>query len=186
MHLLYIFTAGILPDAFCELEKGESVLLENTEETKSALFLLINKYILLKVNILKQGVLNQLILSYLRPLFVHPLKNLIFVFLISQEAHWNCLWNEKELVMHKDDWGNIRVKNRHLTQYLFQGVRLLCSMLAAAVLRRHLMVWKIFAPKFIFEVVGFGVTLLGLSLGYLIFIRTLAIVSACYAKFKLS
>ncbi|XP_023344806.1 GPI ethanolamine phosphate transferase 3 [Eurytemora carolleeae] len=107
-------TAGVLPDAFCELEKGESVLLENTEETKSALFLLINKYILLK------------------------------------------------------------------------GVRLLCSMMAAAVLRRHLMVWKIFAPKFIFEAVGFGVSLLGLILGYLIFIRVLSVVSACYAKFKLS
>ena len=46
-----LITAGVLPDAFCELEKGESVLLENTEETKSALFLLINKYILLKVNL---------------------------------------------------------------------------------------------------------------------------------------
>ena len=54
LHNLYTFLyiiAGVLPDAFCELEKGESVLLENTEETKSALFLLINKYILLKVNL---------------------------------------------------------------------------------------------------------------------------------------
>ncbi|XP_013403091.1 GPI ethanolamine phosphate transferase 3 [Lingula anatina] len=38
---------------------------------------------------------------------------------------------------------------------LFHAVKLLGSMLAAAVLRRHLMVWKIFAPRFIFQSVSF-------------------------------
>lgn len=41
-------------------------------------------------------------------------------------------------------------------RYLFvYGVQLLASVCAAAILRRHLMVWKIFAPKFLFEALGF-------------------------------
>lgn len=51
------------------------------------------------------------------------------------------------------------------------GVRMLSSMLAAALHRRHLMVWKIFAPRFIFEAVGFGVSLFAMCLSYLVFIR---------------
>ncbi|XP_072108568.1 GPI ethanolamine phosphate transferase 3 isoform X1 [Mobula birostris] len=44
-------------------------------------------------------------------------------------------------------------------RYLFAyGVQLLASVCAAAILRRHLMVWKIFAPKFLFEALGFIVT----------------------------
>ncbi|KAL8611892.1 hypothetical protein ACOMHN_033637 [Nucella lapillus] len=37
---------------------------------------------------------------------------------------------------------------------LFQGVKVLGTACAAGILRRHLMVWKIFAPRFIFEAVG--------------------------------
>uniref|UniRef100_A0A6M2DXA1 Putative product n=1 Tax=Xenopsylla cheopis TaxID=163159 RepID=A0A6M2DXA1_XENCH len=38
---------------------------------------------------------------------------------------------------------------------LLQGTRMFASMLAATILCRHLMVWKIFAPKFLFD--GFSV-----------------------------
>ncbi|CAG0917046.1 unnamed protein product [Notodromas monacha] len=38
------------------------------------------------------------------------------------------------------------------------SVRLFGCAIAAAVLRRHLMVWKIFAPRFLFELVGFCVS----------------------------
>ena len=55
------------------------------------------------------------------------------------------------------------------------GLRLLASMLASAVLRRHLMVWKIFAPRLIFEVVGFGVTAAAVVLGYLVAGRVLRV-----------
>ena len=51
------------------------------------------------------------------------------------------------------------------------GIRMLASMLAAAHLRRHLMVWKIFAPRFIFEAVGFAISLVSMSIGYAIFVR---------------
>lgn len=40
-------------------------------------------------------------------------------------------------------------------------------MLAATIHCRHLMVWKIFAPKLIFESIGILVTLVSVLLGYL-------------------
>ena len=53
----------------------------------------------------------------------------------------------------------------------FQGVRLFAAMLSAAVLRRHLMVWKIFAPRFIFEGIGFIVSAVAILLGYAVYVR---------------
>jgi len=54
---------------------------------------------------------------------------------------------------------------------VIQGLKLFTSMLSAAHHRRHLMVWKIFAPRFIFEAVGFLVSAVALCLGYLLFCR---------------
>jgi hypothetical protein len=44
-------------------------------------------------------------------------------------------------------------------------------MLAATIHCRHLMVWKIFAPKLIFEGLGLFVVLICVLLGYLLVIR---------------
>ncbi|KAG8131353.1 hypothetical protein E2320_017969, partial [Naja naja] len=52
-----------------------------------------------------------------------------------------------------------------LRYLLVLGLQLLASVLAAMILRRHLMVWKVFAPKFIFEAVGFVVSCVSLLLG---------------------
>ena len=54
---------------------------------------------------------------------------------------------------------------------VIQGMKLVTSMLTAAHHRRHLMVWKIFAPRFIFEGIGFLVSAVFLCLGYIVFIR---------------
>lgn len=54
---------------------------------------------------------------------------------------------------------------------LYHGTRIFCCMLAAAVHCRHLMVWMIFAPRFIFEGIGFFVTLGSIHLGYILMIR---------------
>uniref|UniRef100_UPI00398ED1EE GPI ethanolamine phosphate transferase 3 isoform X2 n=1 Tax=Pristiophorus japonicus TaxID=55135 RepID=UPI00398ED1EE len=57
-------------------------------------------------------------------------------------------------------------------RYLFvYGVQLLASVCAAAVLRRHLMVWKIFAPKFLFEALGFVVTSIYLLITFCFMMR---------------
>lgn len=52
-----------------------------------------------------------------------------------------------------------------------QALRLFGTMLAATLLRRHLMVWKIFAPRFIFEAIGFLVSLVSVVIGYCVFSR---------------
>ncbi|XP_058028448.1 GPI ethanolamine phosphate transferase 3 isoform X2 [Ahaetulla prasina] len=52
-----------------------------------------------------------------------------------------------------------------LRYLLILGLQLLASVLAAMILRRHLMVWKVFAPKFLFEAVGFVVSCVFLLLG---------------------
>jgi len=57
------------------------------------------------------------------------------------------------------------------------GLKMLASMVSAAHHRRHLMVWKIFAPRFIFEGIGFGVGLGVLCLSYLTFLRIQASLS---------
>jgi len=70
-------------------------------------------------------------------------------------------------------------------QYLvLKAAKLISSVLAAAVLRRHLMVWKIFAPNFIFEAVGFCVSLVSVVLGFVIFNRILSGMSRWYTKIQ--
>ena len=54
---------------------------------------------------------------------------------------------------------------------LFCSLRSLASMAAAAMHRRHLMVWKIFAPRFIFESARFVVTGAVILLGVVFFLR---------------
>jgi len=61
-----------------------------------------------------------------------------------------------------------------------QALRLLATMLAAIVLRRHLMVWKIFAPRFVFEAVGFLVSLGAVLAGYSLASRALSRLTKFY------
>ncbi|RDD40694.1 GPI ethanolamine phosphate transferase 3 [Trichoplax sp. H2] len=51
---------------------------------------------------------------------------------------------------------------------LFCGIKVFSAAIAAAVLRRHLMAWKIFAPRLLFEVSSFIITSLSALVGYLI------------------
>ncbi|XP_075416199.1 GPI ethanolamine phosphate transferase 3, catalytic subunit isoform X2 [Tenrec ecaudatus] len=69
-------------------------------------------------------------------------------------------------------------------KYLFVlGVQVLACALAASILRRHLMVWKVFAPKFIFEAVGFIVSSVGLLLGIALVMRVDGAVSSWFKQF---
>merc|ERR550525_625450 len=67
---------------------------------------------------------------------------------------------------------------------VLHSARLLASMLAAAVLRRHLMVWKIFAPRFIFEGIGFGVSAASTLAGYLCLCRFIDSIAAFYRRLE--
>ncbi|KAM4707713.1 GPI ethanolamine phosphate transferase 3 [Discoglossus pictus] len=66
-------------------------------------------------------------------------------------------------------------------KYLFiQGVQLLSCVCAAMILRRHLMVWKVFAPKFLFEALGFMVSSTFLVLGIALVLRVDCAVSSWF------
>jgi len=66
-----------------------------------------------------------------------------------------------------------------ICKYLtIQGSRLLCSMAAAALLRRHLMVWKIFAPRFIFEALSFIVSISVILLTFILMMSVQASLSS--------
>ncbi|XP_037349010.1 GPI ethanolamine phosphate transferase 3 isoform X1 [Talpa occidentalis] len=72
-------------------------------------------------------------------------------------------------------------------KYLFVlGIQILACALAASILRRHLMVWKVFAPKFIFEAVGFIVSSVGLFLGISLVMRVDGAVSSWFRQLVLS
>lgn len=67
---------------------------------------------------------------------------------------------------------------------VMRAARMITTVLAAAVLRRHLMVWKIFAPNFIFETVGFCVSVVSVVTGFLIFNRALSVLNKWYCKIQ--
>ncbi|XP_005362115.1 GPI ethanolamine phosphate transferase 3 isoform X2 [Microtus ochrogaster] len=72
-------------------------------------------------------------------------------------------------------------------KYLFVlGVQILACALAASILRRHLMVWKVFAPKFIFEATGFIVSSVGLLLGIALVMRVDGAMSSWFRRLVLA
>lgn len=70
-------------------------------------------------------------------------------------------------------------------KYLFVlGMQLLACVGAAMVLRRHLMVWKVFAPKFLFEALGFVVSSVCLLLGISLVLRVDCALSAWFQRLR--
>ena len=78
-----------------------------------------------------------------------------------------------------------QVFNLCIRYCILQSLRVFATMLAAAIHRRHLMVWKIFAPRFIFEGIGCVVSFVFVTFGYMIFVRIQNSVSSYYQKLQL-
>ncbi|XP_062870307.1 GPI ethanolamine phosphate transferase 3 [Trichomycterus rosablanca] len=71
-------------------------------------------------------------------------------------------------------------------RYLFvSGAQVLASVCAAAILRRHLMVWKVFAPKLMFEASGFVVGSVFVLVGVALVLRTDVAVARLFHKLRL-
>ncbi|XP_074473324.1 GPI ethanolamine phosphate transferase 3 [Sebastes fasciatus] len=69
------------------------------------------------------------------------------------------------------------------TRYLFiLGAQVFASVCAAAILRRHLMVWKVFAPKLMFEASGFLVSSASLLIGVTLVLRVDVAVGRWFKK----
>lgn len=54
---------------------------------------------------------------------------------------------------------------------ILQSLRVFCAMLACTIHCRHLMVWKIFAPRFIYEAIASYVIFAGILIGFLMVAR---------------
>lgn len=54
---------------------------------------------------------------------------------------------------------------------ILQGVKVIASMVACTILCRHLMVWKIFAPRFIYEGIASYISFVAIILGFVILMR---------------
>ncbi|XP_066507650.1 GPI ethanolamine phosphate transferase 3 [Hoplias malabaricus] len=68
-------------------------------------------------------------------------------------------------------------------RYLFvSGAQVLASVCAAAILRRHLMVWKVFAPKLMFEASGFLVASVFVLVGVTLVLRVDVAVARLFQK----
>ncbi|XP_071440560.1 GPI ethanolamine phosphate transferase 3 [Hetaerina americana] len=67
---------------------------------------------------------------------------------------------------------------------MFQGLRVLLCMAAAALHRRHLMVWKIFAPKIIFESISLFISMFGVFLGYTLVLRVTKVLKVMMRKLE--
>lgn len=55
---------------------------------------------------------------------------------------------------------------------LLYALKVLSCLMSAGILRRHLMVWKIFAPRFVFEIATFPVVCLSVLFSFLLVVRT--------------
>ncbi|XP_017837344.2 GPI ethanolamine phosphate transferase 3 [Drosophila busckii] len=55
--------------------------------------------------------------------------------------------------------------------FMLQGIKIFCAMMACTMHCRHLMVWKIFAPRFIYEALATFVGLPAIIVGYLLLVR---------------
>ena len=54
---------------------------------------------------------------------------------------------------------------------ILQGVKVMASMIACTILCRHLMMWKIFAPRFIYEGIGSYISFISIIVGFALLIR---------------
>ena len=77
-----------------------------------------------------------------------------------------------------------QVFNLCIRYCILQSLRVFATMLAAAIHRRHLMVWKIFAPRFIFEGIGCVVSFVFVTFGYMLFVRIQNCLSGYYQKLQ--
>ncbi|XP_075165839.1 phosphatidylinositol glycan anchor biosynthesis class O [Haematobia irritans] len=77
-----------------------------------------------------------------------------------------------ELILYENETTFIGSVFKLATQlYILQGIKIFCAMLACTIHCRHLMVWKIFAPRFIYESLATFVSMPAIIIGFLLILR---------------
>ncbi|XP_006814141.1 GPI ethanolamine phosphate transferase 3, catalytic subunit-like [Saccoglossus kowalevskii] len=91
---------------------------------------------------------------------------------LSQQDGSNRANDKGEFLLHENEEKFSVICFRLFMMYtIFLAVRFLGTMVSAGIHRRHLMVWKIFAPRFVFEGVSFLLTMTIIFIIYLILLR---------------
>lgn len=65
----------------------------------------------------------------------------------------------------------VATSNLLLIKHFFIHIQVFCAMLACTIHCRHLMVWKIFAPRFIYESIATFVGIPAIIIGFLLILR---------------
>ena len=92
---------------------------------------------------------------------------------LSATLRWSDLEQGEMAILECAEEARAQMFNLYCKYLVLQAFRVAGTMISAAILRRHLMVWKIFAPRFIFEAVGFSVSVVISLVSFCIFSRTL-------------
>ncbi|KAK9891009.1 hypothetical protein WA026_013342 [Henosepilachna vigintioctopunctata] len=118
---------------------------------------------------------SYIIMGFLLPLFVVVPFTLFIMtpsVLNKNREVYKEIMNQGELVLFENSEKVFTVVFVCSCKYFAcHGIRVFASMLAATVHCRHLMVWNVFAPKFVFEATGMLVTLISVIFGYLVLLR---------------
>lgn len=82
-------------------------------------------------------------------------------------------YTKSELLLYKDKKTFMSILNDLFVKYLsFHAMKIVGCMVCACLHRRHLMVWQIFAPRYMFEVVSLIIILFSSVATYFYIIRT--------------
>ncbi|RZC40659.1 GPI ethanolamine phosphate transferase 3, partial [Asbolus verrucosus] len=112
---------------------------------------------------------SQILMGFLVPLLI--IMPFTVSVMLPSVINKNIMQKENlrgEVLLYERDGLLITVAFTTICKYMIcHGIRVFATMLAATIHCRHMMVWKIFAPKLIFESVGMFVTLSVACLSYL-------------------
>ncbi|KYB26700.1 GPI ethanolamine phosphate transferase 3 [Tribolium castaneum] len=116
---------------------------------------------------------SQILMGFLVPLLI--IMPFTVSVMLPTSINRNILERENlrgEVLLYERDGLMITVAFTTICKYMVcHGIRVFATMLAATIHCRHMMIWKIFAPKLIFEAIGMFVTLVVVNLSYLVLLR---------------
>ncbi|XP_063922047.1 GPI ethanolamine phosphate transferase 3-like [Zophobas morio] len=116
---------------------------------------------------------SQILMGFLMPL--HLIVPFTISVMLPSITSKNVLEKENlrgEVLLYERNGLMLTVAFTTSCKYMIcHAIRVFATMLAATIHCRHMMIWKIFAPKLIFESVGMFVTLATVNISYLVLLR---------------
>lgn len=118
---------------------------------------------------------SYILMGFLLPLlFIAPFTMFVMIPSVikkNKDLHKDLISQGEMILFEKSDQMITSVFTLCCKYLICHAIRVFASMMAATIHCRHLMLWTIFAPKFIFEGLGMFVTLASVLLSYLLLLR---------------